>query len=146
MATAFQANAFQNNAFQIDGTPPTPPTPDTSNPTGGGGVRGRQYVERLSKRQEWLERLRLGIVFEELENADAAAATAARAEARIAATKQDGDERTAAQQTAEAAREAYVAVYREFMAADAIAEQYRADVEQHRRRIRVAAATLLLLH
>lgn len=143
MATAFQSSAFQNNAFQIDAIP-TPPAQE--NPIySGGATRGRQYVERLTKREEWLERLRLGIVFEQLEEADAAAALAARAEARIDAAKvPDGDEVQAARQSAEAAREAYIAVYREYMLAEAIIEQWHRDIAEHKRRIRIAAATLLL--
>ena len=145
-SAAFSTSAFSVNAFDFGATPPTPTPAPATNPTGGGGVRGRQYVERLSKREEWLERLRLGIVFEELEQADAAAATAARAETRAAWTEQAGDERAAAEQTERAAFEAYAEVYREFMLAEAIIEQWQADVAEHRKRIRRAAATLLLLH
>ncbi len=115
--------------------------------TGGGtsGARGRQYVERLSKREEWLERLRLGIVFEQIEEADAAVAVAARAQERVEHAPK-GDEEHAATQSAEAAREAYFEIYREYMLAEEIRSQWKADLAEHRRRIRHAAAALLLLH
>ncbi len=124
--------------------PPTPAVPD--NPTGGGGVRGRQYVQVLSKREEWLERIRLGILPEQLEQAEAAVATAARAETRIDDALKDGDEKEAARQTEEAARELYFEVYKEFMRADEIKRQWQQDLDTHRRNVKRAAATLLLLH
>ncbi len=135
---------FFDGPFFDAGTP-TGPQPD--NTVGGtSAARGRQYVERLSKREEWLERLRLGIVFEQIEEGEAAVGVAARAQERATRAPEGGDEIAAAHQSEVAAREAYFAVYREYMEAEAIIAQWRHDVAEHRKRIRNAAAALLLLH
>lgn len=144
--TNFFGGSFFGGGFFGPGVEPTPATPE--NPIySGGATRGRQYVERLSKKEELLERIALGILPAQIAEANEAAIVAARAEIRVEkALQPQGDEVDTALQTEQAAKELYFEVYREFMLADAIERQWKADVDEHRTNIKRAAATLLLLH
>lgn len=148
MSGNFSGGSFSGatGGFSVDSAP-LPPTPSTANPGGGGGTYGRRFKSWQTKAEEFAERVALGILPARVEAAAVAVEAAVTAQAMLEAPKLIAavDARAEAER-AEAARELYFSVYREYMEAEAIIAQWKADMAAHRTRIIRAAATLLLLN
>ena len=147
MSGNFSGGSFSGavGGFSVDAAPtPTAPT----NPVySGGATYGRRYKPWQTKAEELAERIALGILPARVEAAAEAVEAAVEAQARMSVPQVLSDvDLTAETAKAEAARALYFEVYREYMAAEAILEQWRADMAEHKTRIIHAAAALLLLN